>query len=73
MVAAGVTGEVLPLVEGNSGVFAVVVDEVATAENQTVEAERVKAQAEAEGQASRRAMWAVQEKANVVDNTVSFF
>ena len=66
-------GALLPLVEGNSGVYAVVVDEVAVAENQTVEAERVKAQAEAEAQATRRAMWAVQEQANVVDNTVKFF
>ena len=71
--AAAKTGETLPLVEGNSGVFAVVVDEVATAENQTLEAERVKAQAEAESMAARRAMWAVQEQAKVVDNTVAFF
>ena len=67
------TGALLPLVEGNSGVYAVVVDEVAVAENQTVEAERVKAQAEIEAQAARRALWAVQEQANVVDNTVKFF
>ncbi len=72
-VVAAETGKLLPLVEGNSGVFAVVVDEVATEEAQTVEAERVKAQAEAESMASRRAMWAVQEKANIVDNTVKFF
>lgn len=73
LATATATGELLPLVEGNSGVFAVVVDEIAAAENQTVEAERVKAQADAEGQAARRAMWAVQENAEVVDNTVSFF
>jgi peptidyl-prolyl cis-trans isomerase D len=72
-VVAAETGKLLPLVEGNSGVYAVVVDEVATEEAQTVEAERVKAQAEAESMASRRAMWAVQEKANIVDNTVKFF
>ncbi len=72
-VSADATGAVLPLVEGNSGVYAVVVDEVAVEDKQTVEAERVKAQADAESMASRRALWAVQEKANVVDNTVKFF
>ena len=72
-VVAAETGKLLPLVEGNSGVYAVVVDEVAVDEKQTVEAERVKAQADAEAQAERRALWAVQEKANVVDNTVNFF
>ena len=70
---AAKAGELLPLVEGTSGVYAIVVDEVATEENQTVEAERVKAQSEAESMAARRAMWAVQEKADIVDNTVSFF
>ena len=73
VVAADATGVVLPLVEGNSGVYAVVVDEVATEEKQTLDAERVKAQAAAEAMASRRAMWAVQEQANMVDNTVAFF
>ena len=72
-VVAAETGKLLPLVDGNSGVFAVVVDEVAVDEKQTVEAERVKAQAEAESMASRRAMFAVQEKANIVDNTVKYF
>ena len=72
-VAADATGAVLPLVEGNSGVYAVVVDEVAVEEKQSADAERVKAQAEAESLASRRAMWAVQEQANIVDNTVNFF
>ena len=72
-VNAETTGALLPLVEGNSGVYAVVVDEVAVEEKQNVEAERVKAQADAESQASRRAMWAVQELANVVDGTVNYF
>ena len=72
-VVSAETGVLLPLIEGNSGVYAVVVDEVAVSEKQSVEAERVKAQAEAEAQASRRAMWAIQEKANVVDNTVTYF
>ena len=72
-VVAAETGKLLPLVEGNSGVYAVVVDEVATEEAQTLEAERVKAQAEVEAMAARRAMWAVQEKANIVDGTVKYF
>jgi len=66
-------GALLPLVEGNSGVYAVVVNDIAVEENQTAETERVKAQAEAESMASRRALWALQDKAEVVDNTVSFF
>jgi peptidyl-prolyl cis-trans isomerase D len=72
-VSADATGAVLPLVEGNSGVYAVVVDEVAVDEKQTIDAERVKAQAAAESMASRRAMWAVQDKANIVDGTVGYF
>ena len=72
-VSADATGVVLPLVEGTSGVYAVVVNEVATADNQTVDAERVKAQAEAESMAARRALYAVQDMVEVVDGTVSFF
>ncbi len=72
-VSADATGKVLPLVEGNSGVYAVVVDEVAVEEKQTVEAERVKAQAEAESMVQRRALWALQEQANIVDGTVKYF
>ncbi len=72
-VSADATGAVLPLVEGNSGVYAVVVDEVAVEDKQSVDAERVKAQAEAESMASRRALWAVQDKADIKDLTVGFF
>lgn len=72
-VSADATGALLPLVEGTSGVYAIVVDEVAVAENQTIDSERVKAQSQAESMASRRAMYAVQEMANVVDNTVKYF
>ena len=72
-VSTDATGAVLPLVEGNSGVYAVVVDEVAVEEKQSADAERVKAQADAENMASRRALWAVQDMANMVDNTVLFF
>ena len=72
-VTAENTGSLLPVIEGASGAYVVVVDEVATEEAQTLDAERVKAQAEAEAMASRRAIWAVQEKAEVVDNTVGYF
>ena len=66
-------GALLPLVEGNSGVYAVVVSDVAVENTQTVETERVKAQADAEAQAARRAMWAVQDKADIKDLTVGYF
>ena len=46
---------------------------MAVEDKQTVEAERVKAQADAESMAARRAMWAVQDKANIVDGTVKYF
>ena len=66
-------GTLLPLVEGNSGVYAVVVSDVAVENTQTAETERVKAQADAEAMAARRALWALQDKAEVVDNTVKYF
>lgn len=66
------TGKVLPLIEGRSGVYAIVVDEVAVETAQTVEAERVKAQAETESMAASRAMWAVQEKAEIKDHTANY-
>ncbi|MBR4850378.1 MAG: SurA N-terminal domain-containing protein [Alistipes sp.] len=72
-VSAENTGKLLPIIEGTSGAYALVVDEVATTEAQSVDAERVKAQAEAEAMAARRAIWAVQEGVNVVDNTVGYF
>ena len=60
--------------QGVSGAFVICVDEAAAvAEPQTVEAEKVKAQAEAERNASSRALYVVQELADVVDNSVSFF
>ena len=71
-VTAEGTGKLLPLVEGKSGVYAIVVDEVAVEETQTVEAERVKAQADTESMAAGRAMWAVQNAANIKDNTVKY-
>jgi peptidyl-prolyl cis-trans isomerase D len=72
-VTAEGAGKPLPLVEGKNGVYALVVDEVAVEATQTVEAERVKAQAELESMAGGRAMWAAKEAANIEDNTVKFF
>ena len=60
--------------QGASGAFVICVDEVvAVAEPQTAEAEQVKAQAEAERNASSRVLYTVQDMAKVVDNSVSFF
>ncbi|MBR0393947.1 MAG: SurA N-terminal domain-containing protein [Alistipes sp.] len=67
-------GKLSAPLQGASGAFVICVDEVvASAEPQTVEAEQVKAQADAERSASSRALYSVQELANVVDNSVSFF
>ncbi len=67
------TGVVLPLVEGSRGVYAIVVDKVAVSEEQTADAERVKAQARETSMASYRAMQAAQEDVKVVDNTLTNF
>ena len=67
------TGVVLPLVEGSRGVYAIVVDKVAVSEEQTADAERVKAQAREASMASYRAMQAAQEDVKVVDNTLTNF
>ena len=72
-VSAENAGTLLPIIEGTSGAYAVVVDEVATADVQTLEAERVKVQAELEALAPQRAFYALQEGAKVVDNTANFF
>ena len=66
-------GALLPLVDGGRGVFAVVVDEIATSEEQTAEAEKVKAQAQEEMKVERGARSAVRNAIEVVDNTVRFF
>ncbi len=66
-------GALLPLVNGNRGVFAVVVDEVATEEAQTADAERVKAQAEEDMKSIRYAWEAIQNGIEVEDNTVRYF
>ena len=72
-VAAEQTGAVLPVIEGISGAYAVVVENVAAESAQTVDAERVKAQAEAEAMAARRALYAVQEGAEMKDYSVKYF
>ena len=72
-VSAENKGTLLPLVDGGRGVYAIVVDEVATSEEQTLEAERVKAQAEAEDSTRRSAWNAISNAVEVVDNSVNFF
>ncbi len=67
-------GSLLPLIDGGRGVYAVVVDEVVAAENQqTAEAERVKAQANEESRAMNSSWSAIRKSAEIVDNTVKFF
>ena len=66
-------GAVSAPVKGASGVFVLVTDGVTAAdEAQTLEAEQVKQQAAAE-QSATRAFYAVQELAEVEDNTVGYF
>ena len=66
-------GQLSAPIYGASGVFVVVADTVnAAAEAQTVEAEKVKQQAVAEQQAMR-AFSAIQQAAEVEDNTVGYF
>ncbi|MBQ7856370.1 MAG: SurA N-terminal domain-containing protein [Alistipes sp.] len=73
-IASAEVGKLSAPMQGASGVFVVCVDEVAAAaEPQTTEAEKVKAQADAERNAASRALYAVQELAEVVDESVSFF
>jgi peptidyl-prolyl cis-trans isomerase D len=66
-------GNLLPLINGGRGVYAVVVDEVAVEEKQTLEAERVRVQAVEERKAANGILRALYEAANVVDNTVKYF
>ena len=72
-VSADKTGVMSKPVKGNSGVFVFVVDEVATDDAQTAEAEKVKLQAQSADMALRRAMYALQEMADVKDNSVKYF
>lgn len=66
-------GKLSAPIKGASGVYVLVTDAVTPAEEaQTVEAEKVKQQASAE-QSATRAFYAVQELAEVEDNTVSYF
>ncbi|MBQ9962926.1 MAG: peptidylprolyl isomerase, partial [Alistipes sp.] len=66
-------GKLSAPIKGASGVFVLVTDGVTVAdEAQTLEAEKVKQQAAAE-QSATRAFYAVQELADVEDNTVGYF
>lgn len=67
------TGKVSAPVQGNSGVYVYVVDEVAVDDAQTADAERVKLQAQSEGYALRRAMLAIQQLSDVKDYSVKYF
>lgn len=72
-IASAEVGVVSAPVKGASGVFVVVTDTVTPAqEPQTFEAEQVKKQAEVE-QAASRALYAIQELAEIEDNTVGYF
>ena len=66
-------GALLPLVIGARGVYALVVDEVASGTEQTLEAENVKVQAAEASKAKRSFMSALRNAAKIVDNTVNFF
>ena len=72
-VPADAAGALSAPVEGSSGAYVFVVDEVAVDDAQTAGAERVKLQAQTEGFAVRRALLAVQELADVKDNSVKYF
>ena len=66
-------GKLSAPIKGASGVYVLVNDAVTPAEEaQTLEAEKVKQQASAE-QNAMRAIYAVQQAAEVVDNTVGYF
>ncbi len=72
-ISAQQTGTLTAPIKGASGVFVIVTDgTTSAAEPQTLEAEKVKQQASAEQNASR-AIYALQELAEVEDNTVGYF
>ena len=54
-------------VKGNMGVYVYVVTDIANAESQSADAEKVRLQAMAEGMAPQASLFAVQRMANVVD------
>ena len=68
------TGELSAPIKGASGVYVVVVDGAnASAEPQTTELEQVKQQADAEQNVLRRLMFAIQNMAEVKDESVKYF
>ena len=68
------TGVVSAPVRGNMGLYVFVVDEIATAENQqTTDAEKVRAQASAEDAAVQSALSAIQQMAEVEDLRGKYF
>lgn len=74
LVTALEPGKLSAPVKGMSGAFVLVVDEVKTPEEaQTEEAEKVKLQSQAADMGSRRAMYAIQDMAEVKDYSVKYF
>lgn len=60
-------------VKGNMGVYVYVVTDIANAETQSADAEKVRLQAMAEGMAPQASLFAVQRMANVVDLRSKYF
>lgn len=67
-------GKVIVPIKGNTGVFALVVDEIkAPEEAKTAEAEKVKMESQARDMAASRVIYSAQEMAEIEDNTVKYF
>lgn len=71
-VSADGKGKFLPIIEGSHGVYVIIVDDIATDETQTADAERVKIQAQMEYQVVNGAIRAISKAADIKDNTVSY-
>lgn len=71
--SADQTGSISAPVKGLSGVYVVRVDDIQTAEKQTPEAEKVRAQAMAENMVQQMAMSAIQQMAKMQDLTGKYF
>ncbi|MBQ0079951.1 MAG: SurA N-terminal domain-containing protein [Alistipes sp.] len=67
-------GQVIVPIKGNTGVFAIVVDEVkAPEEAKTAEAEKVKLESQARDMAASRVIYSAQQMAEIEDNTAKYF
>ena len=72
-IAASDKGALSAPVKGMSGVYVFQVEDVQTADKQTAEAEKVRAQATAESMAQQFAMQAVQQMAKIQDLRGKYF